>query len=178
MGRALLIVDVQNDFVPPDGALAVPDGHEVVEPIDRLRRSGAFDLVIATRDWHPPDHASFAPHGGPWPEHCVAGTPGAELHPAIQEGPVHHVVDKGTERTGDGYSAFEAPALRELLREAGIDHVTVTGLAADVCVRHTALDALREGFRVTVPRAAVRGIDPERTAAALRELEEAGAEIA
>jgi nicotinamidase/pyrazinamidase len=175
MAEALLIVDVQNDFLPPDGALAVPDGDQVIAPIDELVASGRFDVVVATRDWHPPDHASFASQGGVWPDHCVRGTAGAQLSPRLDVGAVDVVIDKGTERTAAGYSAFEVDELRTLLREEQVDAVTITGLATDVCVKHTALDALREGLRVTIPTRAVRGIDDEQAAAALAELAAAGA---
>lgn len=177
MAEALFVIDVQNDFVPPDGALAVPDGDEVVEPINELMRSGRFGLVVATRDWHPPDHASFQEQGGPWPTHCVRDTPGAQLVDGLDRDAIDVVLDTGRERTSDGYSAFEREELRELLRSADVDAVTVTGLATDVCVLHTARDALREGLRVRIVRDAVRGIDRERSAAALEELERAGAQI-
>ena len=178
MARALLIVDVQNDFLPPDGALAVAGGEEVLEPINALAGSGAFELVVATRDRHPPDHFSFAAEGGPWPPHCVRGTLGAELDARLDAGAIDAVVDKGIGREQDGYSGFEAPQLRRLLRERGIDAVTVTGLATDFCVRHTALDALAEGLAVTVAADAIRGIDPDGSARALAELRAAGAEVA
>jgi nicotinamidase-related amidase len=179
VARALLIIDYQNDF-NPGGALAVPGGDEIAGRINELAASGEYDLVIATRDWHPPDHSSFAEHGGPWPVHCVAGTPGAELHPALDEAHVDVVLDTGTDRQIEGYSAFEATRLAELLRERGVDRVTVVGLATDYCVKHTALDALREGFGVTVDTTAVRGVDvePGDSERALEELRAAGAAMA
>jgi nicotinamidase-related amidase len=176
MREALLIVDVQHDFLP-GGALAVPDGDAVLAPIAELAGSGRFDLVVATRDWHPPDHGSFADAGGPWPPHCVRDTHGAQLHAHV-EPLADAVVDKGREPGAEGYSAFENPALRALLRDHGVEAVTVVGLATDYCVRHTARDAVRHGFRVTIATGAVRGIDPEHAAAALHELQELGAEIA
>jgi nicotinamidase/pyrazinamidase len=180
MARALLIVDFQNDFTPPDGALAVPDGHAIGDRVDRLARSGEFDLVVATRDWHPRDHGSFAAQGGPWPEHCVQGTRGAELHPALDRALVDVVIDKGQDPGTEGYSAFEATRLGELLRERGVEHVTVVGLATDYCVKNTALDALQAGFGVTVDSTAVRGVDVEAgdSGRALEELRAAGASIA
>jgi nicotinamidase/pyrazinamidase len=180
MGRALVIVDFQNDFTPPDGALAVPDGDAIAGRLNQLARSGDFDLVVATRDWHPPDHGSFAERGGPWPVHCVAGTPGAELHPALDASLVQATIDKGQDAGTEGYSGFEATRLEELLRERGIDQVTVVGLATDYCVKNTALDALRAGFQVTVDTSAVRGVDvaPGDSERALDELREAGAELA
>jgi nicotinamidase/pyrazinamidase len=180
MARALVIVDFQNDFTPPDGALAVPGGDQIAERVDALARSGDFDLVVATRDWHPPDHGSFVAQGGPWPEHCVQGTDGAELHPALDRALVDVVVDKGQDPDTEGYSAFQATGLGELLRERGVDHLTVVGLATDYCVKNTALDALREGFAVTVDTTAVRGVDvePGDSDRALEELRAAGAGLA
>lgn len=176
MAEALLIIDVQNDFLPT-GALPVAGGDEVIEPINALARSDRFALVVATRDWHPPDHASFVAEGGPWPPHCVQGTPGAELAPAVDRDAIDLVFDTGVGREDEGYSAFERGGLAELLREAGVDAVTVAGLATDYCVRWTARDALREGLRVTIPLRGVRGIDAAGSAAALDELAAAGARI-
>jgi nicotinamidase/pyrazinamidase len=134
--------------------------------------------VVATRDWHPPDHASFRSQGGMWPEHCVRDTPGAELDPAIGRAAIDAVIDKGTERTAPGYSAFEATSLRALLEQEGVDRLTITGLATEYCVKHTALDALRYGLEVTIPTAAVRGIDDLDATRALEELAAAGADVA
>ena len=177
MAEALLIVDVQNDFVP-GGALAVPDGDAVIEPLNRLART--HDTVFATRDWHPPDHHSFEPEGGPWPVHCVQGTEGAELHPALDRDNIDVVIDKGQNPDEDGYSGFEDTDLAKILREHGIDAVTVVGLAADVCVKNTALDAARQGFRVTVDREGTRGVDvePGDTERAFEDLQAAGASVA
>jgi nicotinamidase/pyrazinamidase len=178
MGEALIIVDYQNDF-NPGGALAVAGGDEIAEPINRLAADDRFALVVATRDWHPPDHSSFTEQGGTWPVHCVAGTPGAELHPALDADRVDVIVDKGRDRATEGYSAFDGTNLGALLRERGIDRVTVVGLATDYCVKHTALDALSEGFPVTVDSTAVRGVDvqPGDSEHALEEVRAAGASI-
>ena len=179
MARALIIVDFQNDFCP-GGALAVPEGDEIAGRLNALAASGDYGLVVATRDWHPPDHGSFAEQGGPWPVHCVAGTPGAELHPALDREPIDELVDKGQDPGTEGYSGFEATRLAELLREHGVDQVTVTGLATDYCVKNTALDALREGFAVTVDSGATRGVEVEAgdSARALAEVRAAGASVA
>jgi nicotinamidase/pyrazinamidase len=179
MGRALVIVDFQNDFTPPHGALAVPDGDAIADRVNELARSGEFDLVVATRDWHPPDHGSFAERGGPWPVHCVADTPGAQLHPGLDASRVDVIVDKGQDPDTEGYSGFQGTRLEELLRERGIDQVTVVGLATDYCVKNTALDALRAGFQVTVDTDAVRGVEvqPGDSERALDELREAGATV-
>jgi nicotinamidase/pyrazinamidase len=156
--RALIVVDVQNDFCP-GGALAVPDGDAVVEPINRL--ASEYSFVVATRDWHPPDHRSFAAQGGPWPVHCVAGTPGAELHAGVNQGVINAIVDKGQAPDREGYSGFEGTGLERLLHEHEVDAVDVAGLALDYCVKATALDARRAGFEVRVHRGATRAVEVE-----------------
>ena len=172
---ALIVVDVQRDFCP-GGALAVPDGDAVIEPINRLM--GAFELVVATRDWHPPDHGSFAPHGGPWPVHCVAGSDGAALHPELDAAGIDLILDKGIRADTDGYSGFEDTGLDAALRERGVDTVHVCGLALDYCVRATALDARRAGFAVIVHGEATRAVDPAGTGRrALAELRGAGVSL-
>jgi nicotinamidase/pyrazinamidase len=177
--EALVIVDYQNDFTP-GGALAVDGGHEIAERINALASSGDYDLVVATRDWHPEDHGSFGHRGGTWPVHCVAETPGAELHPALELAHVDVVLDKGTDPGTDGYSGFDGTNLAEILREHRIDRVTIVGLATDYCVKNTALDALREGFGVTVDTTAVRGVEvsPGESERALAEVRAAGGAIA
>ncbi len=178
MAEALVIVDFQNDFTP-GGALAAPEGDEIAPRLNMLAHSGAFDLVVATRDWHPPDHGSFADRGGPWPVHCVRDTPGAQLHPALDAQSIDVIVDKGRDPATEGYSGFEDTDLEELLRSHGIEEVTVVGIATDYCVKNTALDALRAGFRVQVDSEAVRGvdIDPGDSERALEELRAAGATV-
>ena len=176
MPEALLIVDVQHDFLP-GGALGVPDGDEVIAHINELASDPRFHAVIATRDWHPPDHGSFADEGGPWPDHCVRFTVGAELASDIEDDRIDAVVDKGTDSGTDGYSGFESEELRELLRQEQIDAVTIVGLATDVCVVNTARDALREGLAVTIDTGGVRGIDERDSRQALEELGAAGAHI-
>jgi nicotinamidase/pyrazinamidase len=178
VAKALLIVDFQNDFTP-GGALAVPEGDRIADRVNQLAASGQFDLVVATRDWHPRDHGSFEENGGPWPVHCVQGTEGAELHPALDRSKIDVVIDKGKDAATEGYSGFEATELAELLREYDVDEVLVVGLATDYCVKNTALDALREGFTVTVDSSAVRGVevnegDSER---ALEEIRDAGGAV-
>ena len=179
MATALVIVDFQNDFTP-GGALAVADGDRIAGRIDALARSSEFDLVVATRDWHPADHGSFAAQGGPWPPHCVQDTEGAALHPALDGGPIDAIVDKGQDPGTEGYSGFEATGLAERLREDDVDEVTIVGLATDYCVKNTALDALRDGFAVRVDPAAVRGVEvePGDSERALEELRSAGATVA
>jgi len=176
--RALLIIDFQNDFCP-GGALAVPRGDEIAPRVSELLDSDAFDFVAATRDWHPADHRSFEAQGGPWPPHCVQGTPGAELHPSLDRSKIDVVVDAGFRPELEGYSGFEETTLEQELRSHDVDEVTVVGLATDYCVRATALDARRAGFGVTVDRAGVRGIDvePGDSERALDELRAAGATV-
>ncbi len=170
------MVDVQNDFCA-GGALAVPDGDAVIAPINRLAERARF--VVATRDWHPADHGSFAEAGGRWPVHCVAGTTGAELHPGIDRRNIDTVLDTGTHREHEGYSAFEDTSLEHLLRERDVDTVHVAGLALDFCVKATALDAKRAGFEVIVHRDAARAVEVEPGDAerAVKELREAGVDV-
>lgn len=186
---ALLIVDFQNDFTP-GGALPVAEGDRIAGPINALLDS--FDLVIATRDWHPAGHGSFvgvevdpetwrgADPPSIWPVHCVAGTAGAELHPDLEQAKVDVVVDKGQDPNSQGYSGFQDTRLGDLLRERGVDRLFVAGLATDYCVKNTVLDARREGFDVTVVEDAVRGVEvePGNSARALEEMERAGAHLA
>jgi nicotinamidase/pyrazinamidase len=178
MAEALLIVDFQNDFTP-GGALGVDGGDEIAARLNELAADARFELVVATRDWHPPDHGSFREQGGIWPVHCVQGTPGAELHPDLDRTLVNVVVDKGQDVAADGYSGFEATLLEELLRAQGVDHVTIGGIATDYCVKNTALDALRLGFGVTVDSAAVRGVEvtPGDSERALDEIRAAGGQV-
>ena len=176
--EALLIIDFQNDFVP-GGALPVERGDEIAGRVGELVDSGRFDLVVATRDWHPPNHNSFAAQGGPWPAHCVQGSEGAELHASLDRTKVDVVVNAGYEPHLEGYSGFEETELEEVLRERGVDGVTVVGLATDYCVRHTALDAIARGFDTIVDRAGIRGIDvePGDSERALEEIEAAGGTV-
>ena len=180
MAEALVIVDFQNDFTP-GGALAVPEGDEIAPRVRELMDSGRFDLVVATRDWHPPEHGSFttAHPPGIWPPHCVQGTPGAELHEALPRDRVGVIVDKGQDPGTEGYSGFDGTDLEQLLRDRGIDRVTLVGLATDYCVRWTALDALEAGFGVEVDVAAVRGIEvePGDVQRTLDEIERAGGTV-
>jgi nicotinamidase/pyrazinamidase len=168
--QALIIVDVQNDFCP-GGALAVAGGDEVIEPINSLARE--MDVVVATRDWHPPDHRSFVSQGGPWPVHCVQDTPGAELREDLDRERIELLVDAGVSVDRDGYSGFEDTPLEDKLRRRGVKRVHVAGLALDYCVKHTALEARRLGFDVVVHRDATRAVnvnrgDDERAVAELR----------
>jgi nicotinamidase/pyrazinamidase len=179
MAEALLIIDYQNDFASPHGALSVDGGEGVAGRINELARSGGFELVVATRDWHPADHSSFVEQGGIWPDHCVQGSEGAELHPSLDQAEVDVIFDKGDERDAEGYSAFESGTLADLLHERGIDNVTVVGLATDYCVKHSALGALERGFGVRVDSRGIAAVDvqPGDGDRALDELRAAGAQI-
>ena len=183
--KALVIVDVQNDFCP-GGTLAVVDGDRVAAPLARLAaRFAAGGLpVFASRDWHPPDTAHFQDAGGPWPAHCVRDTPGAELHPDLVLPPEAVILSKGVDPQADGYSAFEARDeagrdLVELLRAAGVDHLLVGGLATDYCVRATVLAALARGLRVSLLTDAVAGVNvqPDDADRAIEEMVAAGAQL-
>lgn len=173
---ALIIVDVQNDFCP-GGALAVPDGDAVVPVINDLMPR--FPLIVATQDWHPADHCSFTPQGGIWPPHCVAGTPGAELHAELDIRSVGLRVRKATTPDADAYSGFQGTDLTEQLRARDVDSVAVVGLATDYCVKATALDAKAAGLSVTVYPDACRAVDvkPGDGDRALDEMRAAGISI-
>ncbi|MFD1469143.1 bifunctional nicotinamidase/pyrazinamidase [Hymenobacter caeli] len=187
--NALLLIDVQNDFVP-GGALAVPGGDAILAQLNALQSK--FELVVASQDWHPAGHRSFASaHPGHaafteiewlgrpqmlWPDHCVQGTPGAELHPALNTDRVEAIFRKGTDPAIDSYSAFfdnghrKATGLGAYLRGRGITRVYIAGLAADYCVYFTAKDALAEGFEAVVLEDATRAISAEGWAAAQADL--------
>ena len=182
---ALLIVDLQNDFCP-GGALEVADGDQVVPVLNRLAaRAAALGLpVYASRDWHPIDSIHFSANGGQWPAHCVAGTPGARLHPDLALPSRAMIVSKGTTRDEHGYSAFEGQvtgrgALADDLVARGVDHLIVGGLATDYCVRASVLDARRLGFGVTVVEDGVRAVNlaPGDGTRAIDEMREAGANV-
>jgi len=177
VAKALLIIDFQNDFTS-GGALEVPGGDEIAEPVTRL--ADPLDVVVATRDWHPPDHASFETQGGPWPVHCVQGTRGAEFHPALEKIELDAVVDVGRGREDEGYSGFEKSDLAQILRDHDVNEVYVCGLATDYCVRASAIDACREGFEVIVVEDAVRGVEVDEgdSQRAFEDMREAGARIA
>lgn len=175
---ALLIVDVQRDFLP-GGSLAVPAGDAVVPVLNRYiaaaRRKGV--PVFASRDWHPKNHCSFKARGGPWPEHCVAGTPGAAFAPGLELPPDAIVISKATREDADAYSAFAGTGLAQRLRELNVKRVLVGGLATDYCVVNTVCDALKEGFEVLLLEDAIRAVNmkPGDGERAERRMEQAGA---
>ncbi len=193
-GKALIVIDVQNDFCP-GGALAVAEGDAIVPGINAIMN--AYDVVVLTQDWHPADHRSFAsqhagrtplevidmPYGPQvlWPDHCVQGSAGAVFHPDLTVDRAHLIIRKGFRRDIDSYSAFfendrETPTgLEGYLRTRGIDALDMVGLATDFCVQYSALDAARLGFRVRVLPDLCRGIDLDGSmAAALDAMRAAG----
>lgn len=172
---ALIIVDVQNDFCP-GGALAVAEGDTVIPILNRL--APHFGTVVATQDWHPAAHSSFAAQGGPWPPHCVAGTPGADFHPALDRAAIDLVIRKAMLTGQDAYSGFDGTDLAAQLRARGVRRVYVGGLALDYCVDATARDARVAGFATTVLRDATRAVFPEQTPQKLDAWREAGIGIA
>jgi nicotinamidase/pyrazinamidase len=186
---ALLIIDFQNDFTP-GGALPVAEGDGIAEPLNRVL--DAFALVVATRDWHPPDHGSFRGvevdtsrwHGPDppsiWPVHCVQDTWGAALHTKLDQSKIDLMIDKGQDPSSQGYSAFQDTHLAEVLRERGVDRLYVGGLATDYCVTNSVLDARSGGFDVVVLEDAIRGVDlhPGDSQRAIETMRAAGAVFA
>jgi nicotinamidase/pyrazinamidase len=196
--HALILVDIQNDFCP-GGALAVPDGDAVVPVANALM--AAFPLVLATQDFHPRNHGSFAAshpgkqpfeqidlHGLPqvlWPVHCVQGTPGADFHPGLLAERITRVFPKGTDATVDSYSGFfdngkrKGTGLVEYLRQQDVTRLAVLGLATDYCVRATVLDALALGFQVDLVRDGCRAVNlrPGDGEQAIADMAQAGARV-
>lgn len=197
MNRALIVVDIQNDFCP-GGALAVPEGSDIIPLVNNLLK--AIPISVLTQDWHPAGHISFAStHGKPayslddsekklgvlWPDHCVAGSHGADFHPELESFRGTLILRKGSNFNLDSYSAFfendhKTPTgLAGWLREKGIQQVIIAGLATDYCVLYTALDAIKLGFVTSVVVDAVRGVDasPGDSERALRTMKAAGCEL-
>lgn len=198
MKRALIVVDIQYDFLP-DGALAVRDGDKVISVANAMLKKD-FDVRVATQDWHPPGHGSFASNRGGkvgdiaelaglpqvlWPDHCVQETHGADLHRDLDLSRVMRVFRKGTDAEIDSYSGFydnghrKSTGMGEWLKEQGVTDVSLLGLATDYCVKYSALDAVKLGFRTHVIEDGCRGVElkPGDVAAALDEMQRAGVEI-
>jgi nicotinamidase/pyrazinamidase len=177
-GDALLAVDVQNDFLP-GGALAVPDGDAVVPVLNRYIQAFAdHDLpVFLSRDWHPENHCSFKEQGGPWPPHCVAGSPGAAFASDLVYPTGSTVVDKAQTPEREAYSDFDETDLARDLRERGVERVFVGGLATDYCVLYTVKDALSHGFEVFLLMDAIRAVnvEPGDGERAIEEMQDLGA---
>lgn len=175
---ALVVVDVQRDFCE-GGALAAANTLSLLPPlqkfIEEAKRQGA--LVVFTQDWHPADHSSFKANGGPWPVHCVAGTPGAELMPPLGVGAEDVVIHKGVGVNGAGYSGFDETSLQRQLRDKGITRVGVAGIATEYCVRATALDALKAKFDTTVLDDLIRAVQEKEAPHVLAELRQVGVKL-
>lgn len=195
---ALLIVDVQNDFLP-GGSLAVPEGDQIIPVINTLQKK--FSLIIATRDWHPANHGSFASNNKGtkvgdtieldgldqimWPDHCVQGSPGAELSPLLNQTMIQRIFFKGTNPKVDSYSAFFdnghriQTELHDYLQKKKVKRLYITGLAADVCVYFTVKDALELGYETILVTDATKGVNmqPDDTEKALADLEQRGAKL-
>ncbi|MBW2027779.1 MAG: nicotinamidase [Deltaproteobacteria bacterium] len=159
-GDALIIVDVQNDFLP-GGALGVPKGDEIVPVINRYLEAlvGKDIPVFATRDWHPEKHCSFKEQGGPWPPHCVASTRGAEFAPGLFLPDSTTIISKGTDVDRDAYSGFQGTDLDHRFKSLNIRRLFIGGLATDYCVLSTVKDALRRGYEVMLLQDAIRAVD-------------------
>ncbi len=175
---ALLVVDMQNDFCE-GGALAVAGSNALVPGVNAeiaaARAGGA--PIVASRDWHPIDHVSFVHRGGPWPVHCVQDTPGADFHPELDLDADTLRVSKATAFDADAYSAFDGTGLAGYLRERGVTRVIVCGLALDVCVRATVLDACRHGFETLLLESLSAAVDPQAVADCRAAFAGAGATI-
>ena len=178
--KALIVVDVQNDFCP-GGSLAVAHGDEVVAPLNELMKEflDRGEPVYKTRDWHPEKTKHFAAYGGAWPVHCVQNTRGAEFHPDLLDDSRITIISKGFDERADGYSGFDGTQLAQLLRDEGIEEIWVGGLATDYCVKQTVLDGVREGFKVKALADAMRAVNVRHDDGkkAVEEMREAGAEI-
>jgi nicotinamidase/pyrazinamidase len=179
--KALIIVDVQNDFCP-GGKLAVSGGDKVVpvlnEYIESFTKEGA--PVFASRDWHPLKTGHFEKFGGKWPQHCAQNTKGAEFHPGLRLPDDAVIITKGAEPDSDSYSVFlgkdaKGRSFLDVLKDMGVSELFVGGLATDFCVRHTVLDALDSGFKVSLLTDAVKGVDRQESEKAIKEMTGSGA---
>lgn len=177
---ALIIVDLNNDFMP-GGALGVAEADQVIQPINELAASGNYQQIIATQDWHPANHTSFQI----WPPHCVAGTPGAELHPALDTSKIDVLIRKGFDPAVDSYSGFynsegQTNGLAEILHARGIQAVDIVGIATDYCVKATAIEAATKAhLKTRVLLKACRGvsIQAQDIPNAIQEMQAAGVEV-
>lgn len=178
--KALIVVDVQNDFCP-GGSLAVTNGDEVIAPLNRFIKEflDRGEPVFKSRDWHPATAKHFAAYGGIWPVHCVQNTLGAEFRAGLLDDPRITIISKGIDESADGYSAFDGTNLAQILRDQGVEEVWVGGLATDYCVKHTVLDALQQGFAVKALADAMRAVNVKSDdgTLAIAEMRKAGAEI-
>jgi len=178
---ALLVVDVQVDFCP-GGALAVKGGDEVVPGLNRVIETfeGRGLPILFTRDWHPADHISFTSRGGPWPPHCVQGTPGADFNPGLRIPRTAVIISKGDSRGAEAYSGFQGTDLAKRLRSLGIDEIFLGGLTTEYCVKESTLDARNAGYSVTVIEDCIRAVNvkPGDGERALADMRSGGAKFA
>ena len=196
--KALILIDIQNDFLP-GGALGVPDGDHIIPVINNIQHK--FNCIIATRDWHPANHGSFASNHVNkqpgeviqlngltqilWPDHCIQGSPGAELSPLINQSLLSNVILKGTDPDIDSYSAFydnghlKETGLQTYLKRNGITSLYVAGLATDYCVYYTVKDALKLGYATTLITDATKGVNlhPDDSQKAITDMEKRGAQL-
>lgn len=180
MKKALIVVDVQNDFCP-GGSLAVAQGDEVVAPLNKLMKDflDRGEPVYKTRDWHPEKTKHFAIYGGTWPIHCVQNTHGAEFHPDLLDDPRITIISTGVDERSEGYSGFDGTQLAQLLRDEDVKEIWVGGLATDYCVKETVIDGVRNGFKVKALADTMRAVNvnADDGKKAIDEMKEAGAEI-
>ena len=194
--KALIIIDLQNDFLP-GGALAVPEGDKVIDRINEIQKK--YDIVVATQDWHPANHKSFASQHDEknpfevidlngidqtlWPDHCIQGTKGAELNDKLDQTRIEAIFRKGTNPEIDSYSGFydnnkkKSTGLHGYLQELNVDQLFICGLAADYCVYYTAIDALNLGYSTTILEESTKAIDQERYSRIKEEFTKAGGKI-
>jgi nicotinamidase/pyrazinamidase len=194
--KALILIDIQNDFIP-GGSLAVPKGDEIIPVVNDLQEK--FDLVVATQDWHPQNHISFASNHNEkepfdkidlddmeqilWPDHCVQNSDGAKFHPDLNITRIEAIIRKGMDPEIDSYSGFydnghkKTTGLAGYLKEKGVDELYFAGLAADVCVYFSIKDALIEGFSATLIEDATRALDDDKFAEMKKELQEKGMKV-
>lgn len=197
MKKALLAVDLQNDFYE-DGALAVPDASKINQKVNELLESEEYELIVASQDWHPKNHRSFAStHGeeaftaydkeeglGPvlWPDHCVQQSKGAEFNSEIKTHKFDYILRKGTDADVDSYSAFQDNdgsdlGLAALLKSFAVEEVDICGLAYDVCVKYTALDSVKNGFKTNIIQAGSKAVNPDQIEECNQELKKAGVNL-
>jgi len=178
MTAALIIVDMQRDFMP-SGSLAVPDADQIIPRLNDYIQlfQERRELVVFTRDWHPREHSSFVTRGGAWPVHCVQGTAGAQIEPALSFPPLCLLASKATSPDREAYSGFDGTGLADVLKALGITRVFVGGVATDYCVKSTVLDAIKNGFDTLLLKDGIRGVDlkPGDSQRAVEEMKEAGA---
>ncbi|CCW64195.1 unnamed protein product [Phytomonas sp. EM1] len=179
---ALLVVDVQNDFALPTGALYVPHSEALIPKINQLLSQHTFRICVGTQDWHPNNHSSFKTYGGPWPVHCIRGTHGAALHADLNEAYLQAIIRKGTLAELESYSAFfdtngGATGLEGLLCSLGVRRVVVCGIALDYCVFETVKSAVSCGFEVLVLEDLCQALSDESGGKAMEEMRAAGVKV-